>query len=453
MRILLLCILIIFSLNVGADDTVRILNVATLTAVTGTTDFNFSLVAEAPSGDGTSEAAPEKIYIPIATTINAVNSTNYFYLNSQTTSHPIFGYTATAGASQTTFSGYTIDFPLVLTVGGTAKYLYAAVKAASSYVVADVYGGGTLISSVTNTQYDFLVSPQDICNRAAPAAAGSNCLNFDQSGASPSATQSAVDVYFFVSNTSIAIGTDIGTPSTTYPGGVYFQVNMSNQVFTSSALDITLSALRMGDSRVMGTFSSTATIVNNYKGTYAYTHSNDTDSCGVGREPANCTGSFASTPTVTSQSGDFTLSGLTNGLPVTVSVAFLDKYGFSTALSNSLSQKPTQIEQLLKKNAFFLLTAGFGEEHYVINYFRNFRDQVLIKYRMGKVFVSWYYQTAPQYALIIYKSSILRSAIRGAAYTLYFIFTNIRLLSAGLSLILVLLIIKRAKKWHHQRKI
>ena len=113
MRILLLCILIIFSLNVGADDTVRILNVATLTAVTGTTDFNFSLVAEAPSGDGTSEAAPEKIYIPIATTINAVNSTNYFYLNSQTTSHPIFGYTATAGASQTTFSGYTIDFPLV----------------------------------------------------------------------------------------------------------------------------------------------------------------------------------------------------------------------------------------------------------------------------------------------------------------------------------------------------
>jgi hypothetical protein len=144
---------------------------------------------------------------------------------------------------------------------------------------------------------------------------------------------------------------------------------------------------------------------------------------------------------------------LQNGVEATVSVASIDKFGFSTTLSNSLPGTPLEIEPLLKKTACFLLTAGFGEEHYVITYFRNIRDQVLAENWLGRKFIGFYYSTAPKYALIIYKCETLRLIIRGSAYCLYFILRNIRLLTITLSLIISLILTNRARKWHQQKRI
>jgi hypothetical protein len=446
LKILFLC----FSINFALADTVRILNVSKLTSLTGQTNRSIDIFSEAPSGDATSESAPAKIYVPITTTTTAT-TTDYYYLNS--TAGPnknLFGYTAT-GASKATFETYTITFPLVLSVNSTVKYLYAAVKTNSTYVVVAKYG--TPISSVTNTEYDFPVSPQSICQGA--AAGSVNCSNFDDNiPASVSENPKVINIYFFVSSDNLIVGSaDIGAPSATYGDGVFFQVNMSNQVYSNSELHMSLTDLRKGDRRLIGNFTSTSTMTFAYKGTYAYIHASNVDTCISIREPGRCQGSFTADPVASTQSAEFTLAQLTNGVELTISVGSVDKFGFSTTLSNSIKGTPIEIQQLLKKQACFLLTAGFGEEHYIITYFRNFRDQVLENYSLGRMFIGFYYETAPKYALIIYKSPLLRSGIRGVAYILYFIFSYIKLLSIGLITILSFIIFNRAKRWRQQKRI
>jgi hypothetical protein len=86
-----------------------------------------------------------------------------------------------------------------------------------------------------------------------------------------------INVYFFLATDSFANGTGIDPVS--YTGGVYFQVKMSNQVYDVNALTVSLTDLRPGDQRLVGDFSSSATMITSYKGTYAYLHANSTDSC------------------------------------------------------------------------------------------------------------------------------------------------------------------------------
>lgn len=419
MRILLLFLFIFFSFTVNAANTVRIYDVSKLTSISGQTNYAFTLVAEPPSGDATSESAPAKVYAPMETTTVA-NSANYFYLNSSGGSnYALFGYSTNA-VTKLTYRGYNLTFPLLVSVDTVAKYLYAAVKVSpTSYVIVANYG--SLINSTTNGQVSFNVSPQDIC--AAAVNSTTNCSDFDENDAPTVEVTKAMTVYFFVSSDSLSVGTaDIGAPGSAYEGGVFFQVYLSNQVYTNSELRVTLDDLRRGDKRVIGTFSSSSTMTTYYKGAYAYIHSSNTDNCAGVREPGNCQGGFRSEAISSSQNAGFTVANLPNGSEVTVSVALRDKFGFSTTLSNSIKATPTSIEELLKKQACFLLTAGFGEEHYVINYFRNYRDHILLKSWLGQKLIETYYGAAPRYALIIYKSEILRFGIRTLAYFLYFLF-------------------------------
>jgi hypothetical protein len=316
-----------------------------------------------------------------------------------------------------------------VTVETTAKYLYAAAKSGSSYIVVAKYG--SQISPITNGEVTFNVSPQNICEGA--AGGSSNCSNFDDNvAASVTEAEKAINVYFFVSSESLVVGAkDIGAPSASYSGGVFFQMNMSNQVYTDSESTVSLSELRQGDRRVIGTFSSSSSI-GNLKGLYAYLHDSATDSCTSIREPGRCQGSFNSTAVSLFQNGEFTLSGLTNGSDVRVSVALVDKFGFSTTVSNSIKVTPAEIQELLKKQACFILTAGFGEEHYVTNYFRGYRDQTLAHSWFGKKLIRFYYKAAPQYALMIYKSEVMRFGIRMMAYVIYYLFNYYWVILLGL---------------------
>jgi hypothetical protein len=199
---------------------------------------------------------------------------------------------------------------------------------------------------------------------------------------------------------------------------------MSNKIYTKDTFVVSMSDLRKGDARLIGDFSANATMdsglfdkVIAYK--YVDTSTSISSNVPIGAATA---GSIVDQTLSTSQSGEFTLSGLTNSTLYKISIAFQDKFLFATALSTSKSETPTEIQELLKKQACYLLTAGFGEEHYVIKYFRNFRDTVLVNSRAGKLFIHFYYSTAPKLAPIIYKSPVLRAAFRGIGYTLYFMF-------------------------------
>jgi hypothetical protein len=120
--------------------------------------------------------------------------------------------------------------------------------------------------------------------------------------------------------------------------------------------------------------------------------------------------------------GDIVIENLKNGSPVEVGIGYVNKWKFVTMITASEPVTPEQIKTFLQKKKCYLLSAGFGGEHYVIEYFRNFRDHTLLKSGMGRSFVRWYYKTAPYYAQYVSNNVFLRYLVRGIGYFLYFLF-------------------------------
>lgn len=415
MKFLSFIILILFTQQILAADTVRIYEPDNL-VVNGITSGTFSLYVDEPSGDATSESAPAKIYIPLEVNTTTNDNRPYYYLNtgSNATPYSLFGYASNTGsADYSTFAGYVIKYPLSITTGSTAKYIYAAVKIPSTSNYKVVARTASTYANVTDYAVNFEFTPQKICEVSISET--TNCSNFDLSGTVIENTKSFY-VYFFQSDSSTLINTSI-TPSSY--SGIYFQLLMSNRVYNSTELTVSLDTLRRGDERVTGSFTNSVTM-EDFKKAMAFIHTGAT--CGTNSKLGSCTGSLSTDSISGSQSGDFTLSGLTNGTPVTVSVLLIDKFGFTSVVSNASSATPTDIEDLLKKENCFLLTAGFGEEHFIIDYFRNYRDTILSKSIPGKIFIKYYYKFAPEFALSVYNFAGVRAFIRMLAYVLYFMF-------------------------------
>ena len=117
--------------------------------------------------------------------------------------------------------------------------------------------------------------------------------------------------------------------------------------------------------------------------------------------------------------GDFQVNNLQNGQQVNMAFGLRNKFFWVTQLTPLTTETPLDIEELLQKEACYLFTAGFGGEHWLIDHYKNFRDQVLLKSKWGRAFVSFYYRTAPKTALSIYQRPWLRKILRGTAYLLY----------------------------------
>jgi hypothetical protein len=409
MRSLFTILLMVLSFNVFAVDTVRI-DAPTNMMVTGVTDTSFTLGSDNPSGDATSESAPAKVYIPIQNT--ATGSDDYSTLNVAATLYNV------------TNASHTVTYPLLATTGGTAKYIYVAVKYSALGTSFYVMAKSTLISAnQTNLSAYFNLAPKDIC-KALIANGNTACTNLEI-GSSASTTIKPI-IYFFLSSDNLDISGSTTIDPGTATGGVYFESQMSNRVYTDSDLQTLINTLKVGDKRLIAEFSSNATMDSSiFKKVIVFKYT-DTTVEKVGfptyRDILLLGGSLDATDVSTAQSGEFTLSGLTNNQTYNISIAFLDKFLFATTFSASRKGTPLEIQELLKKQACFLLTAGFGEEHYVISFFRGYRDQVLAHTWLGRKFITAYYKSAPHYADIIYQTEWMRLVIRSAAYCLYFLF-------------------------------
>ena len=396
MRYYFLFILIFVGLNSFAD-TVRVLNPKAL-SVSGVTSTSFLLNVTNPSGDATDELGSAKVYVPIT---NAVADHDKYFSRYSSTLNALF---------DTTNASHVVNFPLTVVPSGT-RYLYAAAKSPtqSGYKVIQKYT--SVISS--NQDVSFPLSPKVIC---APYANECTLL-------APTVTSNSSPVifkiYFFVSAISnLAIG-DILDPIVS-TGGIYFDVGMSNRIYTSSEIEVFIIDSKKGDGRAILTINSTNSMAN-FKNVLVFKHTSPppTPNLPIGdyTDGALINRDFSS-----SQSGELVVNELVNNEDAILSVAFQDNYGFATVLSEYALITPTSIQELLKKQACFLLTAGFGEEHYVINFFRKYRDQVLAHTFLGKKFIEIYYREAPHYALIIYQNNNMRWGVRAIAYLFYFFF-------------------------------
>jgi len=119
--------------------------------------------------------------------------------------------------------------------------------------------------------------------------------------------------------------------------------------------------------------------------------------------------------------GRFFVKNLQNNKRYWVGVAFLNKWNFSTYISETRNEEPEEIETFLETKACYLISAGFKKEHYVLEYFRSFRDRILLQSKWGKRFVEFYYSTAPKYAQIIWHNELLSGVVRFFAFIAYFL--------------------------------
>lgn len=374
------------------------------------------VVTDAPSGDGTSSSAPTTLYIPI----NSGSNSNYSILSDPANQMPQFAI-VWAG---TIYTELHID-----NTGGNATTLYAAVQdTGSTYKLIEMAGHPVLANSESDETYGFSMS--DFCNVA-------GCSN-------GSITTLDRLVFFFLSESQPSSSFSIDSKT-----GLYFKFRFSSIVNSQIPL---LDNARKGDER-LNLYYSNAPILADYYETlvFSYTDLITTKAAGTYGAIKN-NGLIVSNKTDSSMhtSGYVTLMNLENGQKVNVAIAFSDKFQFATSFTGSLIATPEQIDIFLEKQGCYLLSAGFQEEHYVIDYFKKFRDQILLKHSLGKKFVHFYYATAPHYAHYIYNSPTLSSFVRGVAFCLYFAFNYVYCIFIGITVFISIFVFRYFHKAYRQ---
>lgn len=383
----------------------------------------YSLVVDSPSGDGTSESAPAKIYVPILSTATTDN-TKY------TTYSPAGNLPN--GNAITNITGTLRFFLDTAAISGT-EYLHAAIKDSSSSVYK-VLGSTAVTVNQTGVNFDFTLV--DMCTAS---AADLDCANLIDTS-SPTTTVDAL-VYFFIASSQEGDGNTID-PSTK-SDGVFYEVNLSNRIYSNT---ITMSALTKGDSRLTAvyqgfTFEQLNRIVafdfgaNGCQELYGDASSLGTD--------------YVTEETATS--GEAIIRPLNNDTSYQFAVYFEDKFKFSSKISNCIQGTPQEIEALLKKNSCFLLTAGFNGDHPIIDYFRKWRDEFLIQTYLGKKFIKFYYTWGPKMAPVVLSNPWLAKTVRGGAHVMYWVIEYglwlfMLLFAMGLSFGTFVLVLNRKKE-------
>ena len=92
----------------------------------------------------------------------------------------------------------------------------------------------------------------------------------------------------------------------------------------------------------------------------------------------------------------FQLKDLANNTTYNLAIGFVDKYQFGSFVTATSVGTPLEIAEFLNEQSCYLVSAGFGRPHYVLEYFRMIRDDYLLQTRLGSLFVYFYYGTAPQ---------------------------------------------------------
>jgi len=347
------------------------------------------------SSAGSSSSAPVEVFIPInehSADYGDEDRADYTAL-SQPEQMPNF---STGGHVHLTLT--------VLNDAGADRYFRALVKNDTNYVPFELHShvDATIDNDEHNRLYDidFSLDSGDagaICN-ISPQCEVRNGTQYK-------------DVYFV-----LASSLDTEYSASELPAnGVYFRFRFSNQL---NAATVTLTDLQAYDEQLKLIYSGP--LVTNFYKTFLYRY-DDTSSEGSGTTQFSTIGageivSYHSANT----SGAIFIRNLINDTDYNFALGFIDKYQFVNGVSNSKIARPENIEEFLNKKACFFLSAGFKQDHYVLEYFRKFRDESLLTNSLGQRFVSWYYSFAPHYAKIIWDSPFLSFLVRALGFVAYF---------------------------------
>ncbi len=367
------------------------------------------------SGDGTVVSSPYKVYIPVLpSTSNSPDRADYHLFGNNIptvtdTSLPIYVDLTTGISSET-------DLDLFLAIRNSSDTDFRVIKKYNYSLDSDTDFSSTQIS------FDML----DLCQETDIF----DCTSLADGSSDSSGEQ--IFYFFLRTNGEVTEGDTVDLSEDANKSGVFFKALFSNKVYERADLPISLDKITKGDATLKLTYSASSTI-SNFKevavfsgvttGEVAFANSGSTKISDDGEFPATAEASID-------------IGNLDNDTTYTLAVAFVDKFLFATALSDAKSEQPTKIDVFLEKNQCYLLSAGFQEDHFVIDYFKMIRDNYLLHTVPGKLFVEFYYSTAPQYTRAIYSSPIISQVVRFFGYLAYYIFRFWSLLALPIIFIL-----------------
>lgn len=359
------------------------------------------------AGDGTSSSAPLKIYVPISAGA----------ASDQVNNHALGASLFTEAAAN-----LKITMDIVSDSAAVGKLKFYVKDSSTSY---DLVATSTTSCGAGSTCSDQITtfSISSICN--------GNCTSF-------ATTVEKISGYIALADDAFVDPVD-PTGSAMGSGGIYVEIYVSGVVYDGSgSLDIapTLTNVAVGDQRLTYTF----TIPSNQTYFRDLTAFDITSSTGDKFNENVVNATLTTDDELTfSLSGYFDLRKLENDRIYKVKLAVRDKFGFYTKLSNELEGTPLSIAEFLEKNQCYLISAGFMEQHYVLDYFRHIRDDYLMSFSLGEAFIEMYYATAPKYVPYIISHPAVQGLIRIAAYCLYF------LMNFGAYIIGIFLLLKFVK--------
>lgn len=344
-------------------------------------------------GDGTSTSAPLKIYMPISAGVD------------QTNNH-ILGTDLYTNISSDTLN-ITLDF--INTDGSNTYYptLFADDQSSTNYKFVSRSATGCSSSSTCND----LVSSFSIV---------SICASSEIDCDSPTEVKNRTLYILF---SQVGIDTDISDP-TSGTDGIFVELNISGVVYDGSntlTIQPVLTGVTVGDSRLKYTYTLSS-VQTNFRDIVAYNNTIGLTSSPifVDLDPSKelLTGEDEIGVAV---DGYFDLKDLENEKTYHTTIAIRDRFGFFTIFADSLAERPLTIAEFLEKNQCYLISAGFMEQHYVLDYFRHIRDDYLLGFELGERFVNFYYATAPQYVPYIIDHEYVQVVIKSIAFFLYFV--------------------------------
>ncbi|MCF8059544.1 MAG: hypothetical protein K9K67_09625 [Bacteriovoracaceae bacterium] len=356
----------------------------------------FELYVEPNTGVADS---PHQLFIPVGTTTTPNQAYSYF---SNRTNLPTFTGKVPDGT-------VSLNFRLNIEVEGSNTELYAAVEESStSFRIVAIQ---TFLANSTDQAYS--LDLEDVCT----AAIG--CENLTKTNP-PKQSVTGKKLFFFV-------GDDRALNSTFDPStesnGVYYELNLSSYIYDT---EFQLFDLFKGDGQLTADYR--AFTMDKVRSLYGIVAKGSQGLCSgdVGgavstQKLGDVSLSFSnlvdliSTQTI----GQKKVPNLENGFCYSVRLLFCDLYGFCSTLSKGIQNTPEDIQALLEKQACFFFTAGFGEQHPIVDYFQAWRDNTLRRSWLGRQFIEFYYRVAPQYTPFILERPWLQRFIRSIAYVLY----------------------------------
>ncbi len=368
----------------------------------------FNIVVDELTGD-TSSTNPIHIYIPIkadGTVISGEERIHYSTINDGVGSYVLPSLSSDSGVMK-------LKSRLTNSEGET-RHLMAAVKQDDgeyrTFKLSEATPSVAVTTGTDNSLKELLIDF---------SCTTEHCFNQYADIKIPTNSNSNNLIYLFYTNDSNVLDYNSSLANPSDYQGLYLELNFSNAIYNGVSID--LITLAKGDMRLKAKYDSSGYSSSLFYKTFIFKY-DSTASTELGQTKFSTLspGSIWSYHNPQYEA-EITIKNLINGISYNFAVGFVDKYRFMSALSASEIEIPLEIAPILEKTSCYLVSAGFKKEHVVLNYFREIRDEILLKSYLGRMFVQWYYHTAPHYALIIYNSDFLSFITRAFSYFIYYL--------------------------------